>query len=84
MLLASCVSWQISPPLTAADETVGRSAPVVGMPSEITNALTGVSSLSLAVAEWTINPRKVMLSEFARISICFRRFIAGASAPRPV
>lgn len=57
------VYWQISPPLTATDETVGRSAPVVGMPSEITDALTGVSSLSLAVGEWIINPRKVMLSE---------------------
>lgn len=59
------VCLQVSPPLTAADETVGRSAPVVGMPGEIADALTGVSSLSLAVAEWTIDPRKVMLSEFS-------------------
>ncbi|CAM9106632.1 unnamed protein product, partial [Laminaria digitata] len=49
---------QISPPLTAADASVGRSAPIVGMTGEITDALTDVSSLSLAVAEWIIDPRK--------------------------
>lgn len=45
------------------------------MPDEITDALTGVSSLSLAVAEWIIDPRKVMLSEFPPFSIFLRRFI---------
>lgn len=55
----SCARVQISPPLTAADETVGRSVPSIGLPSEVGNAFTGVSSLSLAVAEWIIDPRQV-------------------------
>lgn len=75
VLLAWCVSWQVSPPHTAADEAVGRSVPVVGMPSEITDALTGVSSLSLAVAEWIINPRKVMLSELPASVSAFEIFL---------
>ncbi|CAM9347803.1 unnamed protein product, partial [Scytosiphon promiscuus] len=49
---------QISPPLTAADKAVGRSVPSVGLPSEIGGALSGVSSMSLAVAEWIIDPRQ--------------------------
>lgn len=50
---------QISPPLTTADETVGRSVPSIGLPSEVGDAFAGVSSLSLAVAEWIIDPRQV-------------------------
>lgn len=54
-----CANRQISPPLTAADESVGRSVPSVGLPSEVGDAFTDVSSMSLAVAEWIIDPRQV-------------------------
>lgn len=50
---------QISPPLTAADEVVGRSVPSIGLPSELGDAFSGLSSMSLAVAEWIIDPRQV-------------------------
>ncbi|CAM9866176.1 unnamed protein product, partial [Pylaiella littoralis] len=49
---------QISPPLTAADEIIGRSVPSIGLPSEVGDAFTDVSSMSLAVAEWIIDPRQ--------------------------
>lgn len=54
-----CAHRQISPPLTASDKTVGRSVPSIGLPSEVGDAFAGVSSMSLAVAEWTIDPRQV-------------------------
>lgn len=50
---------QISPPLTADDESVGRSVSSIGLPSDVGNAFSGVSSMSLAVAEWIIDPRQV-------------------------
>lgn len=57
--LVPCAHRQISPPLTAADEAVGRSVPSIGLPSEIGDAFAGVTSMSLAVAEWIIDPRQV-------------------------
>lgn len=50
---------QIAPPLTHDDEIVGRSVPSIAIPSEVGDTLTGISSLSLAVAEWIIDPRQV-------------------------
>ncbi|CAM9248264.1 unnamed protein product, partial [Hapterophycus canaliculatus] len=55
---ATMGTCQISPPLTAADEVVGRSVPSIGLPSETGDAFSGVSSMSLAVAEWIIDPRQ--------------------------
>ncbi|CAM9866972.1 unnamed protein product, partial [Ectocarpus fasciculatus] len=48
----------ISPPLTADDESVGRSVSSIGLPSEVGDAFSDVSSMSLAVAEWVIDPRQ--------------------------
>ncbi|CAM9463784.1 unnamed protein product, partial [Ectocarpus sp. 12 AP-2014] len=48
----------ISPPLTADDESVGRSASSIGLPSDVGDAFSDVSSMSLAVAEWIIDPRQ--------------------------
>ncbi|CBJ25633.1 conserved unknown protein [Ectocarpus siliculosus] len=49
---------QISPPLTADDESVGRSVSSIGLPSDVGDAFSDVSSMSLAVAEWIIDPRQ--------------------------
>lgn len=34
--------------------------PSIGLPSEVGDAFAGVSSMSLAVAEWIIDPRQVL------------------------
>ena len=57
--LSPCVHRQISPPLTAADESFGRSVPSIGLSSDVGDSLSGASGISLAVAEWIIDPRQV-------------------------
>ncbi|CAB1097917.1 unnamed protein product [Ectocarpus sp. CCAP 1310/34] len=49
---------EISPPLTADDESVGRSVSSIGLPGDVGDAFSDVSSMSLAVAEWIIDPRQ--------------------------
>lgn len=44
--------------MTDAEVAMGRVAPSLSMPGEI-GILSGVSSFSLAVAEWVLDPRQV-------------------------
>lgn len=60
------VCRQLSPPVTTEDEAVGRSAPVIGVPDKIGDALIDVSSLVLAVAEWIIDPRQARATSAVR------------------
>lgn len=45
--------------MNSEDKRVGRSTSSIGVPDEIRSNFRGVSSLSLAVAEWIIGPRRV-------------------------